>query len=103
MKKNALLIYETNGEVLHRFCPQHEANAHLSMAKIDGEGAAVFIVEADDAHLVFETSYDFQKEVSEKKAELRQQIRVRAALDKEGIPQDADLRNRIVRAWKSLN
>lgn len=102
-RNNAILIYESGGNLIHRFCPEAEATAFLESAALRMNAASMFVSDHHmDSELLFSASPDLRDRVAETKAHLGFQVRVRDALDRHGIERDRDLRNRIMGAIKEL-
>lgn len=99
---NAILIYEENGQVKHRFCPEAEAKEYLSSVSSEMKGATMFTAEGWASELVFSISPELRERVEEAKRKMRMQIRLRDALDRNGVPRDFNLRQSIFKAVDDL-
>lgn len=102
-RNNAILIYESGGDLLHRFCPEAEATAFLESAALSMNVASMFVSDDNmDSEMLFSVSRNLRDHVAETKNHLGFQVRVRDALDRHGVERDRELRNRIMGAIKEL-
>lgn len=102
-KKNTILVFEdADGTVRHAFCTQAEATERLKLATAAGSGGSMFINEDLGAEMVYAVSPDLRERVGEAKRKLRNDILVRDALNRQGVPNDRDLRIKIKKAIDEL-
>jgi hypothetical protein len=103
---NAILVSETNGVVTHHFCDATFAQGMLEYAKVNGTGDSAFFQDEDtkiDVATVYELSPDLRNRVEAAKDKLREDIRIRNAMDKHGVPKDRTLRAAVYKAFKELH
>lgn len=101
---NAILIYEENGEIKQRFCPEQEAREYLATARETMSGGSMFASDGIDAEFVMSVSPDLRDRVAAAKTKLKSDTRLRDLLNKHGVPMERDLRISIFKAfedWKS--
>ena len=99
---NAILVYCEDGVAKHRFCPESEARAFLTDASSKMEGGSMFALDCGNAKLVFDISPNLRDKVGEAKAKLLRDMRIKAAMDRNGIPQDRELRIAICKTFAEL-
>lgn len=101
--KNAVLIYSDSGLVWHKFVPESEARDFLDKCTVESGSAVMFATkEGMDVELYFEHSPDLRHNIEVAKSKLRHELRIKAALDKHGVPQDRNTRIAVVMAIREL-
>lgn len=98
MQKNAIVVMQENGVVIHRFCTGAEARAILDAADTRGQAASAFFYEADDSQLIYDISPDLKNRVEKAKAQVRRDLKMIAAMDKHGVPDDPTIRKAVFMA-----
>lgn len=101
---NAVLIYEENGGIKQRFCPEQEAREYLATAQKEMRGGAMFAADDMDVEFVLSVNPDLRDRVADAKTKMKSDTRLRDLLTKHGVPMDQDLRIAIYKAfedWKS--
>lgn len=101
---NAVLIYEDNGNIKQRFCPEQEAREFLATAQKEMRGGSMFATDGMEPEFVLSVSPDFRDRVAAAKTKLKSDTRLRDLLTKHGVPMDQDIRIAIYKAfedWKS--
>lgn len=101
---NAILIYEENGHIKQRFCPEQEARDFLATAQKEMRGGSMFAADGVEAESVLSISPDLRERVAAAKTKLKSDARLRDLLTKHGVPIDQNLRIAIYKAfedWKS--
>jgi hypothetical protein len=100
---DTILVFETEGRVAHRFCPEAEAREHVLKAPDANSGGSMFTAEGGNAELHYSVSPDLRSRVADAKAKLARGIQIRDTLTRHGVPMDRELRGRIVKAFRELN
>lgn len=100
---NAILVYEEEGQVKHRCCPEAEARTYLDGCVGDMRGGSMFAADGVDADFVLKVSPQLRGQVDDAKAKLKADIRLREVLDKHGVPREIELRNAVAKAFADLN
>lgn len=101
--ETAILIFETaSGSVEHRFCTEALGRELLLRAHSKGRRSTMFVGEGFAAEMVYATSRDLRDRVDAAKAQMLGDIRLRAALDRQGVPCGHALRNAIHAAVRQL-
>jgi hypothetical protein len=100
---NAILICFEGSAVTHRFCPEAEARAFLTIAAERMNSGSMFILEGPyDAECIYGLSPELRNHVAAAKAAAELQGRLTLALDRHGVPRNRDLRIAIFRAFDEL-
>lgn len=99
--KNAIVVFENNGKVDHRFCTQQEAETMNAEVQMTCSGLSVFTFESE-AELTLSVSPNIQERLRAAKQKLRSDIALRDDLDSEGVPKDRVIRSGIYKAIKAL-
>jgi len=99
---NAILVLEEDGLVKHRFCAESEATEHIESCRGKPQGASMFLADHHDVEFVFSVSPNLRQKVEEAKEKLKNDIRLRNALDKYDVPKDFELRQSISKAFADL-
>lgn len=99
---NAILIYEENGAIKQRFCPEQEARDYLAAACDAMRGGSMFALEGTDAEFYLRISPDLRNRVEAATTKLKSDTRLRDLLTKHGVPVDRDLRIAIFKAFEDL-
>lgn len=102
-KQNTILVFEAaDGTVQHCFCTEAEATQRLKQAVSAGSAGSMFFNDGLAAEMVFSVSPDLRERVEEAKRKLRNDLTVRNALNRHGVPADQDLRIKIKKAIDEL-
>lgn len=99
---NTILVYEEDGQVKQRFCPEAEARNYLDQAQLDMRGGCLFALDGVEAEFMLRISPDLRDKVEVAKAKLKVDTRLRDALDRHGVPRDRDLRVAIFKALEDF-
>lgn len=100
---NAILIYEVAGKIETKFCPEAEAQAHLVVANEKMEAASMFAIEGEqDAEFMLKVAPGVKSRVDEAIVRAKAQVKLRTALDEQGVPRDYCLRKRIHWAYEQM-
>ena len=101
--KNAIAIYVSNGVVVHLVCSESRAKEILMDAHLKMESAQSFISdEGIDQEMMLAVSPDLCNRVLEAKKSVGLGMRIKAALDKHGIPFDRELRAKVSDAVREV-
>ena len=97
---NAILIYEKDGQIMQRFCPEAEAREYLDKARGEMRGGSMFATDGMEAELVLSVSPQLRDRIAEARIKLKADTRLRDSLDRYGVPADRDLRLSIYKAFE---
>jgi len=101
--KNTILLYEQDGGVMQCCCTEVFAKAKLDDAVSKEQGASMFSTsDGWDADLFYSVSPDFRDRVESAKTRMRRQIKIRNALDNNGVPKDMSIRRSVYKAFQEL-
>ncbi len=100
---NSILFYpDHQGVILQKFCPEAEAREFLeATARQCGVGSAI-ISDSDDLEFVYRVSPKLRDHAEQVKAGLSKQMRIKVALDRQGVPLEQGLRAKISAALLEL-
>lgn len=102
--KNTILVYEdsVSGQVDHLFCTEEVAKERLGACNAPLSGGSMFTSDGVDAAAMYVVSPNLRERVEEAKRKLRADITVRDALNRHEVPEDVELRTKIIAAIKEL-
>lgn len=95
---NAILVFASEGNVQHRFCPESEARAVIERFAQAGECGAMFVAQQVEAEFAFNASPDLRQRSDSAKAQVKADMQLKEALDRRGVPGDIALRRNIYQA-----
>lgn len=96
----AILVFHSAGIVNHRFCDA--AYAHQFQSDPSNRGCSIFSFEAADAEDIYRVSPATRERVESRKAKLREDLRIQAALDKHGVSPEIEVRHAVHKAFSEL-
>lgn len=97
----AILVCEQHGKAVIRYCTPQEAKEVCEGAVATCSGASMFTTENYwDAKMLMDIAPNIRERVHEAKRRLQDDIWLRDALDKHGVPRDPTLRGAIKAAFK---
>lgn len=99
---DAILVFEKNGQVEHRFCTLAQAKEAELQWKNMRSGGSIFTFDGQDAEFVYSISTNTPGRVEKAKDALRRDIAFRDVLDRNGVPKDNDLRISIYNSVEEL-
>lgn len=100
--QDTILVFEEEGQVKHCFCSEAVANDRLLKARAGDTGGSMFTSSGVRAESIFSISPNLRERVDAAKMKLRQDILIRDALDRNGVPRDSVLRIGIYKAISEL-
>lgn len=99
---NTILVFEDNGVVKHRLCTEEQGKAALRHAAEQLSGGSMMTSDVMDAEMVYSVSPDLRNRVESAKCKLRDELKLRDAMNKHGVPKDREIRASVCRAFNEL-
>lgn len=97
-RKNTILLFEEDGEIVQKVCSEAQAREHFENIKGTLQVASMHTAETGDAEMLLCVSPDLRDRLHEQKLRLKRQASLRDVLIRHGVPADKGLLASIAKA-----